>query len=63
MKRANVLFLTRERRMNEKIRLRNRFTVVSNVNRVGLDFSSRLSGAWITVRSFTFTVVRDMIRV
>ena len=53
MKRANALFLTRERRVNEKIRLRNRFTVVSRVNRAGLDFTSRFSGTWITVRPFT----------
>ena len=44
MKRANTLFLTRERRVNEKIRLRNRFTVVLHVKRAGLDFSSRHSG-------------------
>ena len=50
MKRVNALFLTRERRANEQIRLRNRFTVVSHVNRAGLDFLSRLSGTWITVR-------------
>ena len=44
MKRADALFLTRERRVNEKMWLRNRFAVGSRVNRVGLDFSSRLSG-------------------
>ena len=44
MKRANAMILTRERRMNEKMWLRNRFTDVSHVNRAGLDFSSRLSG-------------------
>ena len=33
--------------------MRNRFTVVSHVNRAGLDFSSRLSGTWIAVRPFT----------
>ena len=53
MKGANALFLTRERRVNEKIWLRNRFTVVSHVNRAGLDFSSRLSGTRITIRPFT----------
>ena len=42
MKRANALFLTRERRVNEKMSLRNRFTVVSHVNREDLNFSSRL---------------------